>query len=48
MVIAVHLFAEVRMFEGVGVGNVCSLPWSEFVELVCSEQIVADEGSELD
>ena len=48
MVIAVHLLAEVRVFEGVGVDDVHLLPWSEFVELVCSEQIVADEGSELD
>ena len=48
MVVAIHLLAEVRMFEDVDVGDVCMLPWSEFVELVHSEWIVADEGSELD
>ena len=48
MVAAIHLFAEVWMFEGMGVSDVYMLPWSEFMELVRSEWIVADEGSELD
>ena len=48
MVPAVRFFAEVRVLEGVGIGNMCMLSWSEFVELVCSEWIVVDEGSELD
>ena len=48
MVVAVHFLAEVWVFKGVGVGDVCMLPWSEFVELVRSEWIVADEGNELD
>ena len=48
MVAAVHFFAEVWVFEGVSVGDVYMLAWSEFVELVRSEWIVVDEGSELD
>jgi hypothetical protein len=46
VILAVSLFAEMRVFECVDVGDMDTLSWFEVMEAVCSVWGVADEVSD--